>query len=195
MEITKPLKTYFKSLVSFTEKELSLVDVYFEPNHLKRKAYLLQEGKVCSHISFITHGAIRHFHIKDGEEVTCDFSFENYFITDFYSFTQEKPSVLNFQALEDTEMLTIKRDDLMKLYKECEKYETVGRLMAEKIAHRATEIAMSLSSDKPETRYLNLIKKQPDLFQRVQQKYIANFLGVSPESLSRIRKRILIRKS
>ena len=62
--------------------------------------------------------------------------------------------------------------------------------MAEQVAMRATEIAMSLSSDKPEERFQNLIKKQPDLFQRVPQKYIANFLGVSPESLSRIRNRI-----
>ena len=63
--------------------------------------------------------------------------------------------------------------------------------MAEQVAQRATEIAMSLSSDQPEERYQNLLKKQPDLFQRIPQKYIANFLGISPESLSRIRSRIL----
>ena len=63
--------------------------------------------------------------------------------------------------------------------------------MAENVAQRATEIAMSLSSDKPEERFNNLIKKQPDLFQRIPQKYIANFLGISPESLSRIRNRII----
>jgi CRP-like cAMP-binding protein len=77
------------------------------------------------------------------------------------------------------------------LYQECSKYETFGRMMAEQVAMRATNIAISLSSDKPEERFQNLLKKQPDLFQRVPQKYIANFLGVSPESLSRIRNRIL----
>jgi CRP-like cAMP-binding protein len=79
---------------------------------------------------------------------------------------------------------------LLLIYKACNKYETFGRLMTEQVAVRATEIAMSLSSDKPEERFVKLLKKQPDLFQRIPQKYIANFLGVSPESLSRIRNRI-----
>jgi len=96
--------------------------------------------------------------------------------------------------MEDTSVFLIRKENLAKLYKECNKYETFGRLMAEQVAQRATEIAMSLSSDKPEERFQNLIKKQPDLFQRVPQKYIANFLGISPESLSRIQSRILAKR-
>jgi CRP-like cAMP-binding protein len=98
---------------------------------------------------------------------------------------------MNLQAMEDTTVFVIRKENLYKLYTECNKYETFGRLMAEQVALRATEIAMSLSSDKPEERFQNLIKKQSDIFQRIPQKYIANFLGVSPESLSRIRSRIL----
>jgi CRP-like cAMP-binding protein len=98
---------------------------------------------------------------------------------------------MSLQAMEETTLSVIKKDNLYKLYKECPKYETFGRLMAEQVAQRATEIAMSLSSDKPEERFQNLLNKQPNLFQRVPQKYIANFLGVSPESLSRIRNRIV----
>jgi CRP-like cAMP-binding protein len=93
---------------------------------------------------------------------------------------------MNLQALENTTVFLIKKPNLINLYEECSKYETFGRLMAEQVAQRATEIAMSLSSDKPEERFQNLLKKQSDLFQRVPQKYIANFLVVSPESLSRI---------
>ncbi|MBK0404697.1 Crp/Fnr family transcriptional regulator [Adhaeribacter sp. BT258] len=92
--------------------------------------------------------------------------------------------------MENSAVFLIRKQNLYKLYKECNKYETFGRLMAEQVAQRATEIAMSLASEKPEERFLNLIKKQPELFQRVPQKYIANFLGISPESLSRIRNRI-----
>ena len=91
----------------------------------------------------------------------------------------------------DTIVFIIKKENLYKLYNECSKYETFGRLMAEQVAQRATEIAMSLSSDKPEERFQNLLKKQPNLFMRVPQKYIANFLGVGAESLSRIRSRII----
>jgi CRP-like cAMP-binding protein len=97
---------------------------------------------------------------------------------------------MNLQALEETKVLIIRKENLYKLYNECRKYETFGRMMAEQVAQRATEIAMSLSSEKPEERFENLMLKQPDLFQRVPQKYIANFLGISPESLSRIRGRV-----
>ncbi|MEO6722200.1 MAG: Crp/Fnr family transcriptional regulator [Ferruginibacter sp.] len=172
------------------DTELELIDKYFEEMILKKKEFLLQDNKVCNFIAFIADGSIRHFHIKDGVEKTCDISFDNSWVTDFQSFTYGIAGKMNLQAMEDTTVFNIQKNNLHNLYKECSKYETFGRLMAEQVAQRATEIAMSLSSDKPEERFQNLIKKQPDLFQRVPQKYIANFLGVSPESLSRIRKRV-----
>ena len=185
------LKTYCKTKVSLTDNELNLIDTYFETKNLKKKDFLLQDGKICNFIGFIAEGTIRHFHIKDGIEKTCDISFANAWVTDFQSFTHNTYSIMNLQAMENTTVFTIQKEQLYKLYSECHNYETFGRLMAEEVAHRATEIAMSLSSDKPEERFQNLLKKQPDLFQRVPQKYIANFLGISPESLSRIRSRIL----
>lgn len=176
--------------VPLTNTELNLIDTYFEVKHLRKKEFLLQDGNICDFICFIDKGSIRHFHIKDGLEKTCDFSFENSWATDFQSFTHNTSCIMNLQAIEETTVFLIKNENLYKLYKECNKYETFGRIMAEQVAQRATEIAMSLSSDKPEERFQNLIKKQPDLFQRIPQKYIANFLGILPESLSRIRKRI-----
>jgi CRP-like cAMP-binding protein len=184
------LKTYCKTKVDLTKVELSLIDKYFEVKKLKRKEFLLQEGKVCNFIGFIEKGTIRHFHTKEGVEKTCDISFEDSWVTDFQSFTHNTTCIMNLQAMEETTIFLIKKESLYKLYRECPKYETFGRLMAEEVAQRATEIAMSLSSDKPEERFKKLIKKQPDLFQRVPQKFIANFLGFSPESLSRIQKRI-----
>jgi CRP-like cAMP-binding protein len=185
------LKKYCKNTVPLNKEELELIDIYFEEKTLKKKDFLLQNGKVCNFIGFIVEGTIRHFHIKDGIEKTCDISFENSWVTDFQSFTHDTFCIMNLQAMETTTVLIIKKEDLYKLYRACNKFETFGRLMAEQVAQRATEIAMSLSSDKPEERFNNLIKKQPDLFQRVPQKYIASFLGVGPESLSRIRSRIL----
>lgn len=184
------LKLYCKTKVALTEKELKLIDSYFEVIEIKKKDFLLQDGKICNFIGFIANGSIRHFHIKDGVEKTCDISFENSWVTDFQSFTHNTSCIMNLQAMENTKVFIIKKENLYKLYTECSKYETFGRLMAEQVAQRATEIAMSLSSDKPEERFQNLIKNQADLFQRVPQKYIANFLGISPESLSRIRNRI-----
>ncbi len=185
------LKKYCKNTVPLTTGELELIDIYFEEKVLKKKDFLLQNGKVCNFIGFIVEGTIRHFHIKDGIEKTCDISFGNCWVTDFQSFTHDTSCIMNLQAMEATTVLIIKKEQLYKLYRVCNKYETFGRLMAEQVAQRATEIAMSLSSDKPEERFNNLIKKHPDLFQRVPQKYIASFLGVGAESLSRIRSRIL----
>ncbi len=185
------LKEYCKRIVPLTDNELKLIDVYFESALLDKKDFLLTDGKVCNIIAFMSKGAIRHFHFKNGVEKTCDISFANSWVTDFQSFTYDTSSIMNLQALENTTVFVIKKKNLIELYQKCVKYETFGRLMAEQVAQRATEIAMSLSSDKPEERYLNLIKNHPDIFQRVQQKYIANFLGISPESLSRIRNRIL----
>lgn len=184
------LKKYCVQSVPLSDTEIGLIDTYFEYKSLKKKEFLLQDNRVCDFIAFIEQGAIRHFHIKDGIEKTCDISFDNSWVTDFQSFTFETLGKINLQALENTSVFIIRKQNLHALYQACNKYETFGRLMAERVAQRATEIAMSLSSDKPEERFQNLIKDQPDLFQRVSQKYIANFLGVSPESLSRIRKRI-----
>ena len=185
------LKKYCKQTVPLSDTELDMIDNYFEEKTLMKKEFLLQDNKVCNFIAFIAEGSIRHFHIKDGVEKTCDISFENSWVTDFQSFSYDTLGKMNLQTMEDTIVFSIKKQNLFKLYAECSKYETFGRLMAEQVAQRATEIAMSLSSDKPEERFQNLIKKQPDLFQRVPQKYIANFLGISPESLSRIRNRII----
>lgn len=184
------LKIYCKSIITLTDEELNLIDKYFEYRAVKKKDFLLQDGKVCDFIGFVEKGTIRHFHIKAGVEKTCDISFENAWVTDFQSFNYGTICIMNLQAMEDTTVFIISKQKKLELYKQCNKYETFGRIMAEQVAVRATEIAMSLSSEKPEERFRNLLQKQPDLFQRVPQKYIANFLGISPESLSRIQKRI-----
>ncbi len=152
---------------------------------------MLREGEVCTFLCFIEQGSIRFFHTKEGEEKTCDIAFENAWVTDFKSFSQAIPCIMNLQAMENTTVLVIKKENLVKLYSECSKYETFGRLMAEQVAQRATDIAISLSSAKPEERFQQMLQNQPNLFQRIPQRYIANLLGVSPESLSRIRSRLL----
>jgi CRP-like cAMP-binding protein len=185
------LKKFCIQTLPFSDSELGLIDTYFELKTIRKKHFLHENNKVCDFIAFIVEGSIRHYHIDDGTERTCDISFENAWVTDFQSFKNESPGVMNLQAMEDTNVILIRKRNLLKLYQVCNKYETFGRLMIERVAQRATDIAISLSSNKPEARFLTLMKNQPNLFQRVPQKYIADFLGVSPESLSRIRKRII----
>ena len=182
---------YCKSLVDFSENEISIIKEYFDTETIKKKDFLLQDNEACDFIAFIANGSIRHYHIRDGVEITCDITLDNNFLTEFTSFNNGSKSTILFQALEDTKFQIIKKNKLFELYQINSKFEILGRKIAEKVAMRNTDIAMSLASSKPETRYKELLKEKPEIFQRVQQKYIANFLGITPESLSRIRKRIL----
>jgi len=185
------LKKYCSEIVEFSKDELSSIESYFKEISINKKDFLLETGDVCNFIAFLTKGCIRHFHLKDGEEITCDITFENSFFTEFNSFNLGTKSQIAFQALEPSTLLIIERKSLLELYRSNAKFEELGRKIAENVATRNTSIAMSLASDKPEKRYANLLKEKPEIFQRVQQKYIANILGIKPESLSRIRKRVL----
>ena len=183
------LLKYCSGFIQLTELDKEAIEQNFKPLKIKRKDFLLKEGMTCDFVAFLNSGVIRHYHIKDGNEITCDVTLQNNFITDFKSFTQNIPSNYYFQSLKDAELFIIKRTDLFNLYTENRNIESFGRIMAEHVALRTIEIAMSLSSEKPEERFYNLIIKRPDLFQAVPQRYLANLLGISPESLSRIRAR------
>lgn len=185
------LKTYCSKIVAFSKTELSILGDYFSEVKLRKKDFLLAHGQICDFIAFLTDGCIRHYHIKEGEEITCDISFENSFLTEFNSFNQETKSEIVFQALENSRLFVIEKKRLLELYQAHPKFEELGRRIAENVAIRNTAIAMSLASEKPEKRYDNLLREKPEIFQRIPQKHIANILGIKPESLSRIRKRTL----
>jgi CRP-like cAMP-binding protein len=183
------LLNYCSKFIQLTKLDKEAIEQNFKPIKLKRKDFLLKEGMACDFVAFLNSGVIRHYHIKDGNEITCDITLHNNFITDFKSLTLNIPSNYYFQVLKDAELFIIKKTDLFNLYIENRNIESFGRIMAEQVALRTIEIAMSLSSEKPEARVDNLIKKRPDLFQEVPQRYLAHLLGISPESLSRIRAR------
>jgi CRP-like cAMP-binding protein len=183
------LLNYCSKFIQLTEFDKEAIELNFKPIQIKRKDFLLKEGMVCDFVAFLNSGVIRHYHIKDGNEITCDITLSNNFITDFKSLTQDIPSNYNYQILKDAELLIINKKDLFELYNVNKNIQSFGRIMAEQVALRTIDIAMSLSSDKPEARVDKLIKQRPDLFQEVPQRYLANLLGISPESLSRIRAR------
>ena len=190
------LKRHFQQILPFTEEELSAVDQYFTEHIFAKKAMLLEAPHPCKYLFFIVKGCVRHFQTKDdGNEKTCDISLENQWTTAFMSFNSGCPSNLSLQALEETTVYRISKEDLISLYAEHHNFETFGRLMAEQILQRATDTAMYLVADKPEERFEHLLHSRPELFLRVPQKYIANLLGISPESLSRLQKRMYSKKS
>lgn len=185
---------YMAQFVVLNQEEEKAIQATFQPTVIRRKQCLLVEGQICDFIAFVCSGIVRHYHIKDGNEITCDITLPNSFITDFKSFSQNIPSNYYFQALKESSLLLINKKDLLTLYDTHRAIETFGRLMAENIAQRTVDIAMSLASNKPEERVVKLLQQQAELFQLVPQRYLANMLGISPESLSRIRARTVNRR-
>jgi len=168
------LLNYSSKFIQLTEFDKEAIELNFKPIKLKRKDFLLKEGVVCDFVAYLNSGVIRHYHVKDGNEITCDITLSNNFITDFKSLTQDIPSNYNFQILKEAELLIINKKDLFELYNVNKNIQSFGRIMAEQVALRTIDIAMSLSSDKPEERVEKLIKQRPDLFQEVPQRYLAN---------------------
>jgi CRP/FNR family transcriptional regulator, anaerobic regulatory protein len=159
---------------------------------LPKDALLYPVNAVCKYVYFIEEGIVRHTYLTHkGENITCDFSTKGQFFTDFASFNYGQPSLYQFSAIEPLCYLRINLQDLRSLYARHPKIETFGRLIAEQTAERITQMARSLISEKASDRYERLLKEKPELLQRVPQKYIAAYLGIKPESLSRIRKSFL----
>ena len=187
----EPLKDYCLRILPFTDEELGAVDEYFVERIFKRKELLLEATCPCRHLFFIVKGSVRYFRIKeDSSETTCDISLDNQWATEFVSFTSGTPARLSLQALEETTVYYIDKAHLYALYKAFPRYETFGRLITERILQQSIDTSVSLASQKPEERFKHLMQTRAELFQRVPRKFIANLLGISPESLSRLQKRI-----
>lgn len=160
----------------------------------KKKEFLLQEGQICNKVSFINSGCMRLFYNVEGIENTVQFFFSNSFYTDYTSFLTGQPTIENMQALEACEVVHFRKTDLYKLYNIYPVFDRVGRVMAENAFLSLSKLNKMLTNEEPEQRYLNLLEQRPELVERIPQHYIASYLGIKPESLSRIRKRIFQNK-
>jgi CRP-like cAMP-binding protein len=155
---------------------------------LKRKQILLQEGEVCRYQYFVNKGCLRSYSIDDkGQEHVAQFAIEDWWIGDMYSFLTQTPARLNIDALEDADLIYIDQPSLEKLYTRVPKFERFFRILIQN-AFIATQQRIVESISLPaDQRYCSFIEKYPLMEQRIPLKYIASFLGITPESLSRIR--------
>ena len=179
-----------KSFVPLTKVEEEAFIEIVEVKRFDKKEFLLKEGQVCNKISFINSGCMRVFYDVEGIENTVQFFFADSWYTDYGSFLNGELATENMQALEDSEVVQVKKDDLYKLYDSHPVFNRVGRVMAENAFLAVSKLNKMLTNEDPEERYLNLLQKRPELVEKIPQHYIASYLGVKPESLSRIRKRI-----
>jgi CRP-like cAMP-binding protein len=188
--ITDTLKAIVQAMVSPTEEEMEMFLKCFTLKTYKKKEVVIEEGQVCRHIWFLNKGVSRSFYYRNQAEHTSDFFIENSFLTNYESFLTRKPSIGSIDALEDCEMLMISYDSLQKLYNESNVWEKTGRIIAERLFLGAKRRKDDLIANSPELLYLFLVQERPQVIQRVPQYYIASFLGITPEHLSRIRKKL-----
>lgn len=181
--------------ITFNEAEWELFTQHLSFSTLNKKEHFAVEGKVCDYMAFIVQGAMRYYHVKDGEEITGYFSFENEFVSAYKSFLKRTPNTNFIQALEETELVLISYHNLQEMLNHpllALKMERFGRLIAEHYICCYDDRLTAFITQSPEERYTALEKTGRDIFQRVPQHFIANFLGITPVSLSRIRKRTLM---
>ena len=184
----EPLLQYFDRLIPLNGEEKELVLEKFHPRLYRRKQYVLQEGNVCTHFNFVVKGCLRIYKVDEqGAIHILQFATENYWINDLGSFHGLKPSELNIDALEDTTVLQISRDDLILLYTSAPKFDRIFRVLIENHFISLQKRLLQNISSTAEDRYRSFLETYPHLVSRLPQTQIAYFLGITPEFLSRLR--------
>jgi signal-transduction protein with cAMP-binding, CBS, and nucleotidyltransferase domain len=187
-------RSQINNFVTLTDEEWDLFKQHINYRQLKKKALLAEEGKVCDEIGFIAQGSVRYFHMRDGVDITGYFSFDNEFVSSYKSYLKQEPSLNYIQTLEDSLILTIKHKSWHEMLNDVRlayKIERFGRLIAEYYLCCYEDRVTAFITQTPEERYLKLMETGREILLRIPQRYVANFLGITPVSLSRIRKRVL----
>jgi CRP-like cAMP-binding protein len=183
-----------KNLIIFSDEEWYVFAGFLKVKKLKRNEYFVETGKTCKEIGFIVKGAVRFCNVVDGKEVTGYFSFENNFVTALKSYLTGEPCLYDIKTLEDTFFVTISKKSMQAMMDQpllaC-KTERFGRLISEKFNILFEDRLKSFIVKTPEERYLDLLESGKDIVKRIPVQYIAQFIGITPVSLSRIKKRIL----
>lgn len=178
-------------IIRLSEDEKEYLQSLFTEKAYAKGDFFLKEGQVCKEVGFIEKGLVRYFFNKEGEEMISEFGKEGDFVCNYESFLDHSASHRNIQVIEDATLQIISYDNLQLLYKNVKEGEKFGRLACEQIFVNSLRQITSLYTDPPEKRYLHFINTYPDLQQRIPQYYISSYIGVKPQSLSRIRKRLI----
>ena len=184
------LKIFLSKYVTLSDPELEDITNKFKSKAVKKNNYLLRQGDTCKDLVFVQKGCLRLYYVKDDIEVSVWFAFQHSSAIEIYSFISEKPSDYFLQAIEDSEVLFLSKTELNKLYKYQPKMQEMMRNFWEDVILNLINRFTALQKDSAEKRYLDLLNK-PDYLETIPQKYLASFIGVTPTSLSRIRKQIV----
>lgn len=190
----KSIREVFNSITSVDDSIWDEFEQYLSTRTLKKNEYLWREGDVCKQLVLLQKGAVRLFDTSnlEGKEHTLEFFFEGKLFTDYYSFITQKPCNQCYQAMEDSELVVIPRIVVYDFYQKYKSFETIGRHFAELNFLGLLENHVAFKNNSPEEAYIKLINDRPYVLERVPLVYIASKIGITPEHLSRIRKKITI---
>ena len=176
--------------ICLDSEETSWFISLLKEQQIAKKSLVLKEGQICHCISFVHSGALRAFYLdNDGRESTVMFAVADWWITDMFCFINRQPAMLNIEAIEDSYILQLHKDDLDELYLKIPKFERFFRIMMQNAYIREQLRVIQNLSLPAEERYDNFLGKYPQIAQQVTQKQIASYLGISPEFLSTIRRK------
>lgn len=188
--IQKVMKDFLSEYGPFTEEEMQAFERIGNRRRAPARTQLFQGDRPFTQLWLIESGLIRAYRIIGGEDYSYFFFSSGEFATDYQSFLTETASPLFFETLGETTYVVFDKKDIYDTYQRYPRFEKLGRLMAERAYLSAADRLKQHQTDDLKTRYLKLIQKDPELFQRVPQRHIASYLGVKPQSLSRIRAEI-----
>lgn len=184
------LLAYFSKILPLNQEEIDGIVATLTIQKYPKGTILLKEGEVSSEAYFVLEGCVRQYFLIDGEEKTNNFFTEEQWVISMQSMTTSKPSKHFLACVEESVLVVGNREKEEQLYQQFPKLETVSRKVMEQVFAEQQELSGSYFTDTPEERYLNLMHTRPELLQRIPQYIIASYIGVKPESLSRIRKRL-----
>lgn len=182
------MKKIIQSLLEFSEESYDLLVKIATQKEVRKNQLLFQPDKPTNKLLFLKKGLLRGYKLIDGKDYTHHFYFENWFATDFSSFLNNTNSLMFIESIEETHYYEFKKEDLLDLYNRSHQLERLGRIIAESAFLTTVEKLADLQLLDLNEKYKALVERNPGLFQRVPQKYIASYLGVSEQSLSRIKK-------
>ncbi len=190
MSSTEKLKKYLEQLCPFSQGDWELFSSRLQRRVFERKQQVLRAGEIENYVSFIEQGIVRYYVEEGDKDITFELAFENSLAAGYDSFLTRTPVVYSGETLVSTELWSITYADLQAVYAESTIGERLGRLAAEQLYIRKNKRQMSLLKDTAEQRYIRLLNDYTHFIQLVPLKYLASYIGITPQALSRIRRRI-----
>lgn len=180
-----------KDKVLLSEAEQKLVKTFFSPKKIRKKQYLLQEGNICRHLAFVEKGLLRSYNVDEkGIEHMIHFAWEGWWMADMLSFLSNEPSTYHIDAIEDAELLLISQQDFEEMFLKVPVMERYFRILFQNNIISKERRLISSITNSAEEKYIHLTATNPELIKRIPQQLVASYLGITPETLSRIKNKL-----